>query len=242
MDSSDSDSDIPLAKITHGRKANPIPICNRKRPTLAKLAIGGNLFRKNSNRKNGESYFNPFKEAIVDSLDHLVTLEKGHILAGKMKSSPPKNSTRANPQKKTTSGNLTGGNPTRTQTITKSLTEVIVIPDFPQKSSDDSSLPGPSSFGSTLEPIVLDTPEERHPVATQPRSTFRPPALLCWSPSDFLIPLPNSGDVQTSRKSPTEKSPIIVAEQDSGSEISSTIDQDVQQEIEKFDANTFKTH
>ena len=45
----------------------------------------------------------------------------------------------------------------------------------------------------------------------------RPPAFLCWSPSDFLIPVAKSGYVQTSRKSPTGKSPIIVAEQDSGS-------------------------
>ena len=164
-------------------------------------------------------------------------MESGHILAGKRKSSPPQKSTRANPQKKTTSGKLTGGNPTLIQTTTNSSTEVIVIPDSPQKSCQDSSLPGPSSFGSALEPILLEsTPEETHPVATQPTSTIRPPAFLCWSPSEFLIPLAKSGYVHTSRKSPTGKSPIIVAEQDSGSEISSTIDQNVQQALEEFDA------
>ena len=70
-----SDSDNPLAKITHGSRATPIPICNRKRPSLAKLATAGsNLFLC-----NGESYFNPFNEAIVDSSKHAVTLENGHI-------------------------------------------------------------------------------------------------------------------------------------------------------------------
>ena len=170
-------------------------------------------------------------------MNHTGTLENGHNLAGKRESSPPQKSTRASPQKKTTSGKLTGGNPTLIQRTTNSSTEVIVISDSPQKSSQDSSIPGPSSFASALEPTKLDsTPEETHSVATQPRSTIRPPAFLCWSPSDFLIPLAKSGYVQTSRKSPTRKSPIIVADQGSGSKISSTIDQDVQQGFEEFDA------
>ena len=123
----------------------------------------------------------------------MVTLENVHILAGKRKSSPPQKSTRANPQKKLTSGKLTGGNPTLIQKTTYSSTEVIVIPDNPQISSQDSSFPGPSSFGSALDPILLDSiQEETHPVATQPRSTIRLPAFLCWSPSDFLIPLAKS--------------------------------------------------
>ena len=79
------------------------------------MAAEGNLFSKNTNLKNGELFFNPFKEAILDSSDHTVTLENGHKLAGKKKPSPPKNSTRANHQKKTTSGNFTGGNPILTQ-------------------------------------------------------------------------------------------------------------------------------
>ena len=168
----------------------------------------------------------------------MVTLQKGHILAGKSKPSPPQKSSRANPQNKTTSANFTGGNPTLIQTITNSSTGVIVVPDCPQKLSKDSSLPGPPSFGSALEPIVLDsTSEETHPVATQPTSTVRPPAFLCWSPSDFLVPLAKLGYVQTSRISPTGKSPIIVAEHGSGSEISSTIDQAVQHVLEEFDSD-----
>ena len=163
-------------------------------------------------------------------------MENGHILAGKRKSSPFQKSTRSNPQKRTTSGNLTGGNATLIQTTTKLSTEVIVIPDSPQKLSQDNSLPVPSSSGSALDPILLDsTPKETHHVVTQPRSTIRPPAFLCWSPSDFLISLGKLGYVQTSLKSPTVKSPIIVAEQDSGSEKSSKIDQDVQQASEEFD-------
>ena len=168
MDSS-SDSDIPpLAKIPHGSRATPNPTYNRNRPTLEKLTTGDDLFRKNSNRKNGKLYSNLVKETIFNSLDHKVALENGHILrksvlaikgkilrgpsktlvntqpkstdsscvpslAGKGKTSPPKKSTRANHQKNTTSGNSTCGNPTSTQTSTNSSTEVIVIPDSPQK-------------------------------------------------------------------------------------------------------------
>ena len=193
------DLDDPQAK--HGVQAT---ISTRKWPTLAKMAAEGNLFSKNTNLKNGELFFNPFKEAILDSSDHTVTLENGHILAGKKKPSPPKKSTRANHQKKTTSGNFTGGNPIPTQTTTISSTEAIVFSDSPQKLSQDSSLNGPSSFGSAIEPKVLDdsTPEEVPSVAIQSQSTIRPPAFLFWSPSDFLIPLAKTGYVQTSRKSP----------------------------------------
>ena len=41
---------------------------------------GGSFYRKNTNRKNGKPYFNPVKEALIDSSDHTVKLEKGHIL------------------------------------------------------------------------------------------------------------------------------------------------------------------
>ena len=99
---------------THGNRATPIPISNRKRPTLAKFATAGDNFLKYI----GESYFNPFKEAIVDSSYHTVTLEIEHILAGKRTSLPPQKSTRANPQKKTTSRKMTGGYPTLIQTTT----------------------------------------------------------------------------------------------------------------------------
>ena len=149
----------------------------------------------------------------VDSSNRTVTLEKGYILDAKRKSSLLQKSTRANPQKKTTSGNLTGGNPTLIQTTTNSSTESIVIPDSPQKYSQDSSFPGHSIFGSALEPKVLDsTPEETHPLATQLRSTVVPPAFFCWSPSHFFNPKVKSGYVQTSRKSPNGKLFIIVAE------------------------------
>ena len=60
--------------------------------------------------------------------------------AGKRKSSPPKKSTRANPQKMTTCGNPTRDeNPTSTQTNTNSSQEVIVIPESSQKLSGSSS-------------------------------------------------------------------------------------------------------
>ena len=231
-----SDSGIPLAKTTHGSRATPIPICNRKRPSLAKLATAGsNLFYC-----IGKSYFNPFKGGDCWFFEPRGHFGKWTYLSRNEEIIPYPEINQSQPSEKNTSGKLTGGNPTLIQTTTNSSTEVIVIPEIPQKSSQDSSLPEPSSSGSALEPILLDsTPEETHPVATQPRSTIRPPTFLCWSPSGFLIPLAKLGYVQISRKSSIGNSPIKVAEQDSGSEILSTINQGVQQALEEFDADAF---
>ena len=41
---SSSDSDIPLAKISHGSRTTPIPTSHRKQPTFAELTTGGNRF------------------------------------------------------------------------------------------------------------------------------------------------------------------------------------------------------
>ena len=42
--------------------------------------MGGNLYRKVSNRKNRDPYFNLVKKDIIDSSEHTVTLDNGHVL------------------------------------------------------------------------------------------------------------------------------------------------------------------
>ena len=41
--------------------------------------MGGNLYRKVSNRKNRDPYFNLVKKVIIDSSEHTVTLDNGHV-------------------------------------------------------------------------------------------------------------------------------------------------------------------
>ena len=42
--------------------------------------MGGNLYRKVSNRKNKDPYFNLVKKDIIDSSEHTITLDNGHVL------------------------------------------------------------------------------------------------------------------------------------------------------------------
>ena len=42
--------------------------------------MGGNLYRKVSNRKNRDPYFNLVKKDIIDSSEHTITLDNGHVL------------------------------------------------------------------------------------------------------------------------------------------------------------------
>ena len=42
--------------------------------------MGGNLYRKVSNRKNRDPYFNLVKKDIIDSSEHTLTLDNGHVL------------------------------------------------------------------------------------------------------------------------------------------------------------------
>ena len=177
---SSSDSDIPQAKITHGSRTAPIPTSNRKQPTLTKLAsVGGNLFRKNTNRKNGESYFNPFKEAIVDYSDHTVTLQIGHILAGRGNHRLPR-SQPAPTLRRRRRVEHDWRKPDAHTNEHKFVDRSYRYSGFPSEIVSRQQSSWTIILGSTLEPKVLDsTPEETHPVATQPRFTFRPPAFLC---------------------------------------------------------------
>ena len=78
--SSDSEANLPLAKISSGNRTTLIPAAQRTRPSLKQMTTGGNLFRKNDNRRYGDLFFNPVKEAIVDSSEHTITPKNGHIL------------------------------------------------------------------------------------------------------------------------------------------------------------------
>ena len=42
--------------------------------------MGGNLYRKVSNRKNRDPYFNLVKKNIIDTSEHTITLDNGHVL------------------------------------------------------------------------------------------------------------------------------------------------------------------
>ena len=74
--SSESEANNPLAKFLSGNRTTPIPIAQRRQSSHMKIIN----FKKNTNRKNGDPYFNPVKEAIVGSRYYTVTLKNGHIL------------------------------------------------------------------------------------------------------------------------------------------------------------------
>ena len=42
--------------------------------------MGGNFIRKVSNRKKSDPYFNLVKKDIIDSSEHTITLDNGHVL------------------------------------------------------------------------------------------------------------------------------------------------------------------
>ena len=42
--------------------------------------MGGNLYRKVFNRKNRDPYFNQVEKDIIDSSEHTITLDNGHVL------------------------------------------------------------------------------------------------------------------------------------------------------------------
>ena len=155
--SSDSEANIPLAKISSGNRKIPIPTAQLRQSSQMKLTTQGILFRKFKNRKNGDPYFNPVNEPIVDSSDHTVTLENGHSLRklhlaikGKLFPGPPKilvnppprgmysvtntslaGQRKITPPKKTTreksQKRMTFGNRTPTPGTTQTPSEVIII-------------------------------------------------------------------------------------------------------------------
>ena len=79
-DSSDSETNFPLAQISSGNRTNLIPMAGDRRSSHMKLTTGGDLFRTIKNRKIGDPYLIPVKEVIDALSDHTVTLKNGHFL------------------------------------------------------------------------------------------------------------------------------------------------------------------
>ena len=116
---------------------------------------------------------------------------------------------------------------------------------------------GPPQFYGELRYVdIVEGSETQHGPEISSLTTL---TFVCGSPSDFLTPLTkppkkNAGRrnnaskstptvnaqttylTPTSWKSPTGKFPNIASEQDSVSDISSTIEQDLRQSLDEFDA------
>ena len=77
---SDPEENLPLAR-TFSLLTIPDDTTRTSDPLGKRKAVtGGNLYRKVSNRKNRDPYFNLVKNDIIDSSEHTVTLDNGHVL------------------------------------------------------------------------------------------------------------------------------------------------------------------
>ena len=77
---SDPEENLPLAR-TFSLRTTPEDTTRTLDPLGKRKAVtGGNLYRKVSNRKNGDPYFNLVKKDIIDSSEHTITLDNGHVL------------------------------------------------------------------------------------------------------------------------------------------------------------------
>ena len=77
---SDPKDNLPLSR-TATLNTNPDGIIQTSEPLAKRKAVmGGNLYRKVSNRKNRDPYFNLVKKDIIDSSEHTITLDNGHVL------------------------------------------------------------------------------------------------------------------------------------------------------------------
>ena len=77
---SDPEDNLPLSR-TVTLNTNPDDINQTSEPLAKRKAVmGSNLYRKVSNRKNRDPYFNLVKKDIIDSSEHTITLDNGHVL------------------------------------------------------------------------------------------------------------------------------------------------------------------
>ena len=77
---SDPEDKLPLTRTTT-LNTNPDDIKQASEPLAKRKAVmGGNLYRKESNRKNRDPYFILVKKDIIDSSEHTITLDNGHVL------------------------------------------------------------------------------------------------------------------------------------------------------------------
>ena len=77
---SDPEDNLPLSR-TVTLNTNPDDINQTSEPLAKRKAVmESNLYRKVSSRKNRDPYFNLVKKDIIDSSEHTITLDNGHIL------------------------------------------------------------------------------------------------------------------------------------------------------------------
>ena len=77
---SDTEDSLPLAQTLPSTHMTEVRKQSRCLFTSNKVVAGGKLCRRATDRKNEELYFNLVKKDIIDSSDHTITLNNGHIL------------------------------------------------------------------------------------------------------------------------------------------------------------------
>ena len=77
---SDPEENMPLARIFSLHTTPDVTFRTSEPLGKRKAVMAGNLYRKVSNRKNRDPYFNLVKKDIIDSSEHTVTLDNGHVL------------------------------------------------------------------------------------------------------------------------------------------------------------------
>ena len=77
---SDPEENMPLARIFSLHTTPGVTIRTSEPLAKRKAVMGGNLYRKVSNTKNRDPYFNLVKKDIIDSSEHTVTLDNGLVL------------------------------------------------------------------------------------------------------------------------------------------------------------------
>ena len=76
---SDPENNLPLTR-TVTKNTNLDETKQESEPLAKKAVMGGKLYRKVSNRKNRDPYFNLVKKDIIDSSEQTITLGNGQVL------------------------------------------------------------------------------------------------------------------------------------------------------------------
>ena len=77
---SDPEENMPLSKTFNLHTTPDVTIQTSEPLAKRKAVMGRNLYRKVSNRKNRDPYFDLVKKDVIDSTGHTVTLDNGHVL------------------------------------------------------------------------------------------------------------------------------------------------------------------
>ena len=77
---SDPEENMPFARTFSLHTTPDVTIRTADPLAKRKAVMGGDLYRKVTNRKNRDPYFNLVKKDIIDSSEHTVTFDNGHVL------------------------------------------------------------------------------------------------------------------------------------------------------------------